>query len=156
MVTEVKVNALGLPVGLIEPTKLEDNDLIQVKTKFDAKTGSTEPVEEKLDFQKLIASYEDQAGIEYMIKQVKLGAVPLSALADDGKHSADVSGVADNIDDAYQNALVAKSDQDKILTALGLDASATPDQIKSALAGIYEKAQADKNPKKEEVKDNAE
>lgn len=155
MQTDVKLNALGLPVGLVPPTKLDDNDLIQVKTKFDPKTGSTIPVEEKLDFQKLIESYADQAGIDFMIKQVKLGAVPLSALADDGKHSGDISGLSDNIDDAYQAAVVAKSDQNKILAALGLNADATPEQIKSAIAGIYEKAQADKSVK-EEVKDNAE
>ena len=153
-VKTVKYNFLGLAIGVIPPTKANDNDLIQVKTEFDKKTGSTHPVEEKLDFQKMIESYKDEAGIDFMMKQVKLGALSLSSLADDGKHSADISNAPEHVDDAYQRAVVAKSDANKIYAALGVDANATPEQIKEALAKIYAKAHSEP-AKKEEVKDNA-
>lgn len=153
--TEVKKNFLGLAIGVIPASKCDDNKLIQVKTEFDKKTGSTHPVEEALDLTELIQSYKDLAGIDFMIKQVKLGAVPLSALKDDGKHSGDVSKVPEDINDAYQRAVSAKSDQNKILSALGLDDKATPEDIKNALAAIYAKAHPEVKEVKEEVNENA-
>ena len=135
-------NCLGLEVGLVPPVVLDDNALIEVKTEFDPATGSTKPVESALDFQKLIESYKDQCGVEYMIKQVKLGAVQLSALADDGQHSADVSGVPETAADAYQAGLAASAELDGFAKALGVNLSGLSQKdaealITGKLAEIY-------------------
>lgn len=151
-----ELNALGYPKTPIKPSILDDNKYIQLETEFDKETGSTRPVEKALDFQKLIESYADMAGVEYMIKQVKLGAVSLSDLADDGKHGFDVSAAPGDVNDAYQKALYAGSELDKLGKALDLDLGsldheAAEKAITDKIAAIYEARN-----KQVEVKNDAE
>lgn len=149
------LNALGYPKVPVVPTKLDDNRFIQLKVKFDPATGSTVPEEEVLDFQKVIESYREQCGVEFMIKQVKLGAISLASLADDGQHGADIAGSPDNINDAYQAAVVGNDNIAGLEKALdvnleGLTQEQAEAAIKGKLAEIYAAVQ------KKEVNNDAE
>lgn len=127
-----------------EPSKLDERFLVQAKPVLDPKTGETKIDEsDKLDLYELIQSYKDQCGIEFMLKQIKLGIVTPESLADDGQHSGDVSGPMD-INDAYRAQLVQAEAKKVLADTLGIKDELTEEKIKARLAEIYGKADAPK------------
>lgn len=127
-----------------EPDKLDERYLVQLKPVLDPKTGNTSVDEsDKLDLVELIQSYKDQCGMEFMLKQVKLGVVGIESLADDGKHSGDASGPLD-INDAYRAQLIQAEAKRVLADTLGIKDELTEERIKARLAEIYGKVDAPK------------
>lgn len=127
-----------------EASKLDEKFLVQAKPVLDPKTGETKIDEsDKLDLVELIQSYKGQCGIEFMLKQMKLGVVTSESIADDGKHSGDASGPLD-INDAYRAQLVQAEAKKILADTLGIKDELTEENIKARLAEIYGKADAPK------------
>lgn len=132
----------------VEPDKkkLGADSFVQLGVKFDPKTGSTTPDESnKISLVKLIQTYKDQCGMEFVQKQLRLGLLKPEDLADDGKHSGDGTLPID-VNDAYRAALNAGKEKQELAKALGIDLpeNVTPDQIKAALEKIYAKVETAK------------
>lgn len=98
------------------PRNEEDRFLAIVEPVLDPKTGNTKPkMTGKKDLYEETQSYKDQTGMAGAILAISKGANPL-AFADDGTHGVDITGLADNINDAYQNAQEAKAEYSGDLT----------------------------------------
>lgn len=127
-----------------EPSKLDDKYLVQPKPVLDPETGETKiDGSDKLDLYELTQSYRDQCGLEFMLKQMKLGIVAPESVADDGKHSGDASMPLD-INDAYRAQLVQNEAKKMLKDTLGIKDELTEENIKARLAEIYGKADAPK------------
>lgn len=88
----------------------EDRFLAIVEPVLDPKTGNTTPkMTGKKDIYEETQSYKDQTGMAGALLAISRGTNPL-AFADDGQHGVDITGLPDNINDAYQNAQEAKKD----------------------------------------------
>lgn len=134
-----------------KPTVLNERFLVQPKPVLDPKTGETKIDEsDKLDLVELIQSYKDQCGVEFMLKQVKIGAIAPESLADDGNHSGDASMPLD-VNDAYRANLASKVDGAKLADALGLkEDELTEENIRKAIEAIYAKTAKAEEVKKDE------
>lgn len=139
-----KIYLNGIDYVPPEPSKLDERFLVQPKPVLDPATGETHiDCSDKLDLVELIQSYKDQCGIEFMLKQMKLGVVTPESLADDGQHSGDASMPLD-INDAYRAQLVQAEAKKILKDTLGIKDELTEENIKARLAEIYGKAEAPK------------
>ena len=152
---EIKRDANGVirPPVTFSPSGL-DGQLIHAKLEFDPETGSTVTNEDdKENVYALIQTYADQCGMAYIQKMIANGMLNPEKVADDGKHGGDVTLPID-ANEAYRASLANDASIAKLESALGikLGDDTTPEQIRDALAKIYQ-AQQSVN---EEVKKEAE
>lgn len=163
---QLKSNAFGHIVPVFEKPKKAEDDyhkyLVQLKVKPDLDHPGETIVDtsDKLDLQKLINSYKDDCGFEYMMRQIKSGQATLADFCDDGKHGADVTGIPEYIGDVKSQLVDPKVEQnEQLLAALGIDPKdykgdeALEKAVVAALKEIAAKAAAAKQT--EEVKENA-
>lgn len=88
----------------------EDRFLVIVEPVLDPKTGNTTPkMTGKKDLYEETQSYKDQTGMAGALLAISRGTNPL-AFADDGQHGVDIIGLADNINEAFENSQKAKED----------------------------------------------
>lgn len=129
-----------------------DGQLIHSKLEFDPETGSTTVNEDdKESVYALIQTYADQCGMAYIQKMIANGMLNPDKVADDCKHSGDATLPID-ANDAYRASLANDASIAKLESALGikLGDDTTPEQIREALAKIYQAQQpVSEEPKKE-------
>lgn len=120
---------------------LNERFLIQPKPVLVEGTGDTKiDITDKLDLVELAESYKDQCGVEYMLKQIKLGMAVPAQFADDGQHSGDASAFPDNAADAYQAALKANEQKKELAKQLGIPVeNLTEENIAAKVAEIFGK-----------------
>lgn len=96
-----------------------DGLLDQYTVELDKETGTTHPVKgDPISIPELVASYEDQCGMEWARRQLRSGQVTPDMLADDGKHGGDFTGSTE-LNVAYRKAQVAKAQGDQVAAAIG-------------------------------------
>lgn len=87
----------------------------------DGKPGATVPdFSDQVSVASLIDSYKNETGLAYAMRQINQGRLMPNQLADKGTGSADISEVADNVNDAFRDALEKSSDAKKVANALDL------------------------------------
>lgn len=126
-------------------------------------TGNTEiVVTERTDIDLEIQEYKDQCGFEGMRKLIAAGQARPIDFMDDGKHSGDVSGMPDNVNDAYRAAQAAAAQGDNLFKNLGVKTVFNPDGSinieateKAITAAIQAKADAAKAATEEVKNDEA-
>lgn len=93
--------------------------LPQYTVELDKATGTTKPVAgDPISIPELVASYEDQCGMEWARRMLRSGQLTAADLADDGKHGGDFTGSTE-LNVAYRNAQAAKAQGDKVAAAIG-------------------------------------
>lgn len=93
--------------------------LDQWTVELDKETGSTQPVKgDPISIPELVASYEDQCGMEWARRMLRSGQLTAADLADDGKHGGDYTGTT-SINVAYRQAQAAKAQGDKVAASIG-------------------------------------
>lgn len=155
MPNAVKCDANGVirPPVCYAPSGI-DGKLIHAKLEFDPETGSTTTNEDdKESVYSLIQTYAGQCGMAYIQKMIANGMLNSEKVADDTKHGGDATLPID-ANDAYRASLANDVQIAKLEQALGikLGDDTTPEQIREALAKIYQAQQ----PVSEEVKKEAE
>lgn len=129
---------------------------------LDKETGNTVVVSTgEVDIDQEIQQYKDQCGFEGMRKLIATGQARPIDFMDDGQHSGDISGLPDNVNDAYRAAQAASAQGDNLLKNLGVKTVFNPDGSinieateKAITAAIQAKADAAK-AKTEEVNTDA-
>lgn len=146
-----KVYIYGFDYVPPAPSKLDERYLVQPKPVLDPTTGETHIDEsDKIDLVELAESYKDQCGLEFMLRQMKLGVVTPESLADDGKHSGDATYPTD-INDAYRALLEENDKKARLAAALGLKVDElTEEKITAAIAEINQKKDEAKEVKEDE------
>lgn len=88
----------------------------------DGKPGMAFPdYSDQVDIQKIVDSYAEETGLAYALRQINSGRLLPSQLADKGNAGADISQVADNVNDAHRQALASAEEAKKVAAALGVD-----------------------------------
>lgn len=96
-----------------------DGLLDQWTVELDKENGSTHPVKgDPISIPELVASYEDQCGMEWARRMLRSGQLTAADLADDGKHGGDYTGSTE-LNVAYRQAQAAKARGDKVAAAIG-------------------------------------
>ena len=97
-----------------------DGLLPQYTVELDKSTGSTHVVEtDPISIPELVASYQDQCGMEWARRMLKLGQLSPADLADDGKHGGDFSAMSTELNVAFRQAQAAKANGDQVAAAIG-------------------------------------
>lgn len=138
------------------PVDARNPFLVDLKVKFDPKTGATIPDESnKINLDELIQTYKDQCGMEMAQKMLRQGLAQKGDFADDGKHSADIPAELDTAQSRANLAVKCKGQADALAEALGVNATMSEEQLTAIIAKTIQ----EKYPgliKKEEVKTDAE
>lgn len=129
---------------------------------LDKETGNTVVVSTGVvNIDSEIQQYKDQCGFEGMRKLIATGQARPVDFMDDGNHSGDISGMPDNVHDAYRAAQAAAAQGDNLFKSLGVktvfnsDGSINIEATEKAItAAIQAKAAAVQN-KTEEVNEDA-
>lgn len=128
-----RTSVKGFPPVVVQPIKCDERMMIDLKVKFDPKTGKTTPDEsQKIDLVELIQTYKDQCGMELAKKLIRTGQVPPDAFKDDGKHSYDASIIPETAQARDNAANAQKAQVDAMASALGIPADygkLTDDQL---------------------------
>ena len=112
-IVEDSQNSLAVPGG--------DGLLDQYHVELDKETGSTKPVKgDPISIPELVASYEDQCGMEWARRQLRSGQLTPEMLADDGRHGGDYTGSTE-LNVAYRQAEAAKANGDQVAKSLGVE-----------------------------------
>lgn len=130
-----------------------DGKLIHSKLDFDPETGSTKTNEEDQEsVYALIQTYADQCGMAYIQKMIANGMLSPEKVSDDGNHGGD-STLPIDANDAYRASLANDASIAKLESALGikLGDDTTPEQIRDALAKIYQAQQTVSEESKKEA-----
>lgn len=108
--------------------------------------GTVVPDESDLvNLDELIQTYKDQCGMDMAVRMMKLGQIDPASLADDGKHSADLSVVPDTAQGIANAAIAAKGNVASIKAQLGLDPSQEiPDDVMDSIIRDYISKNLDK------------
>lgn len=120
----------------------------KVSLKVDKEALKTVPVEDDfVDLDELILSYKDSCGMAAIQKLLAKGLASPGDFADDGLHGVDLTGVADNLNDAYQKQQLLGEKLAEIEAQLGLDSGTLTadnysDQIKAAIQAKLDAAAA--------------
>lgn len=106
----VKFTPFGTPIRKSAPVHLSGRMVPQYGLELDKETGSTKVVaKDSVDFYALIQSYRSQCGMELAKLQISRGlASPNDFAAAPGDYG-DITGIPDNLNDAYRASLNAKS-----------------------------------------------
>lgn len=110
---KVAFNAFGTPVALAGDREecyhfdgIGVRNIPQFGLELDKETGSTVIVEkDPLDLFELIQSYKDQCGMDFVQKMISRGLASEEDFAAQPIDYGDSSQLADNINDAYQQAV---------------------------------------------------
>lgn len=95
--------------------------LKQYTVELDKSTGETHPVEgDPISIPELVASYEEQCGMEWARRMLRSGQLTPEMLADDGRHGGDYSGSTE-LNVAYRDAKAAKAKGDQVAASLGVE-----------------------------------
>lgn len=94
----------------------------------------------KRDLDKEVQSFKDECGFAYVLRQIAAGRLSLSDVADDGKGSADITGMPETVNEACQAALAAQELGKQEAAKLGLKAF-TEDELQSFINAEIKKAQ---------------
>lgn len=129
---------------------------------LDKDTGNTVVVSTGVvDVDQEIQQRKNDCGFEGMRKLIATGQARPIDFMDDGKHSGDISGLPDNVNDAYRAAQAASAQGDNLFKTLGVktvfnsDGSINIEATEKAItAAIQAKADAAK-AKTEEVNEDA-
>ena len=143
---EILVDAFGVvrPVAT-EALKCDKHLLEQYDYVLNKETGVFEVVESgKLDITELIISQKDNCGLNLALLNIARGMSP-EAFRDDGKHGGDFSK-GTNLNEAYQDKLVADQVAAQLAKILGLDnlpdSENVDEIIKAAVAAKFQNQQA--------------
>lgn len=140
----------------VEKENKADGKLDQIEAVLIEGTGDTVgEVKGQIDIDEFIQTQKDKCGIEVVMRQVKLGVIDPSTLADDGKHGGDATLVPQYAGDLLRQQEAAANTADKISKAYGVDLSKVPaDQIEKVLTdAIAAKIAATKAATEEEKGD---
>lgn len=147
---------------LPETLKRDANAMEEIALELDKETGNTNIViTGHRDLDKEIQEFKDQTGFEGMRKLIAQGKATPRDFFDDGKHGQDVSGLPDNVNDAYRVAQANNAQSDNLFKKLGIspiynadgsiDMAATENAISNAIKSVFESAQK-KEVKEDETK----
>lgn len=138
----------GSSVNNVEEVTFKDSYIVTEAVVLDKATGSTHKiVTDTVPVSEYVQSFAGQAGLAGALAAIASGSRTLDSLADDGKHSADISGFGDvSLNEQYFHAKSSKSSLDKVAESLGLDAS-DPDFAIKFTDKIKEMVAADSAPK---------
>lgn len=132
-----KLDLNGVPIRDVEAQALDKRMMVQLKVKFNAETGSTEPDEsDTIDLVEMTQTYKDQCGVEAAIRLIKTGQATPSQFADDGKHSLDLMGVPDNAADLVAACMRSEEAVKILRDKFGIPENAanlTDDQLSSLI-----------------------
>jgi hypothetical protein len=135
----------GFPNRRCEPVKCDDPYMIELKVKFDPKTGSTTPDESnKVNLVEIIQTYRDQCGMELAKKMIKLGQADPAQFRDDGNHSYDASVIPETTQQRANAAIVAEKRVEALATEMGIPNSKISDDQLTYLIQQYISAHQDK------------
>lgn len=76
---------------------------------------------DQVDMQKIVDSYVEETGLAYAMRQINAGRLMPTQLNDKGDAGVDLTGVADNVNDAQRQAMSAAQGAKKVAEALGID-----------------------------------
>lgn len=151
------------PCEPLPETLIRDaNAMEEIALELDKETGNTNIViTGHRDLDKEIQEFKDQTGFEGMRKLIAQGKATPRDFFDDGKHGQDVSGLPDNVNDAYRAAQANNAQSDNLFKKLGIspiynadgsiDMAATENAISNAIKSVFESAQ-NKEVKEDETK----
>lgn len=125
-----------------EKEEIDYNQFQEIGLELDKDTGNTVVVVTgTFDMQKKIQEFKDQCGFEGMRKLIAAGQATPKDFYDDGKHGQDVSGLPDNVNDAFRAAQASGLKKDEMLAKLGVDESdgidETEQKIKAAVEAYF-------------------
>lgn len=145
------------PLPVVVP--VDWNKRPELGLELDTETGNTKVVNTgDHDIDKEIQEFKDQCGFEGMLKLIRAGQATPMDFYDDGKSGMDVSGLPDNVNDAFRAAQASGLAKDQMLAKLGVDESdgidETEAKIKAAVEAYFKglAAQATQEVKKDETK----
>lgn len=153
-----KTLALSLEKDLVrDPNKMDE-----IALELDKETGNTKIViTGTRDLDKEIQEFKDQTGFEGMRKLISQGKATPRDFFDDGQHGQDVTGLPDNVHDAYRAAQANNAESDNLFKKLGIspiynadgsiDMTATENAISNAIKSVFDAAQK-KEVKEDEAK----
>lgn len=116
------------PFGVVRK-KIQDKKILKKDLGFireyglevDKETHRTKPVvKNKVDIDKLVQSYKEQCGIEYMLRMVQQGRVDLNDICDDGKHGVDATVIPTFAGDALRMLKPGIKEGEKLKDTLGI------------------------------------
>lgn len=150
---KISYNAFGTPVILSSDRKecfhfdgIDVRTIPQFGLELDKETGSTVIVEkDPLDLYELIQSYKDQCGMEFVQKLITRGLASPDDFAAQPIDYGDSSQLADNINDAYQQAMANEKlgvDLGQFKTAQDIDNYIIA-QVKAQLANAKSRSQSE-------------
>lgn len=142
--------------------KRDPNKMEEIALELDKETGNTNVViTGTRDLDKEIQEFKDQTGFEGMRKLIAQGKATPRDFFDDGKHGQDVSGLPDNVHDAYRAAQANNAESANLFKKLGIspiysadgsiDMAATENAISNAIKSVFDAAQ-NKEVKEDETK----
>lgn len=124
-----------------EPVDLTDSKMPRLKAVFNPELGQYDFVDdEPLDLDEVIMSYKDDCGTELVKRMIKRGE-DLSQFADDGQHSADLSGLSFEVVESKRQLAKQQDVLKKIAEALGVELkndSSLDETITNAVKAKYE------------------
>ena len=99
--------------------------------------GLTRPdFSDQVSVQSIVDQNKDYCGIAYALRQINGGRLLPSQLFDDGKHGVDLSGVADNVNDAYRDAEKNLNDAQNVKDALGIQGNIDSKHIEEYINSV--------------------
>lgn len=105
-----------LAPALDAPLVRDCNKMEELALELDKETGNTKVViTGTRDLDKEIQEFKDQTGFEGMRKLIAQGKATPRDFFDDGKHGQDVTGLPDNVHDAYRAAQANNAQSDNLL-----------------------------------------
>lgn len=106
------------------PVKLPHQDynvIDKIGLELDKETGNTKVVSQgKRDLDKEIQEFKDDCGFEGMRKLIAQGRAQPQDFYDDGAHGQDVTGLPDNVNDAFRAVLADKNGSKNLFAELGI------------------------------------
>lgn len=109
MVETSQLDAFGLKAQPAVGTKFGHVGKVIYESKVIIDKETLEPVVEvtERDLDHEIQSYKDECGMAFVLKQIAAGRLSVNAIADDGQHGADLTGMPETLNDACQLNIAA-------------------------------------------------
>lgn len=121
---EIKIDCFGVRSDSVrfESAKVNDPFMHRLKGEFNKETGQFDIIaDEPINLDEMTQSYKDECG-EEIVKRMRARGEDISIFADDGKHSADLTGLVNfELAESARQIDYQKSIVEKIASALGID-----------------------------------
>lgn len=118
----VKFEGHGHALPPVLPHVGKDSEKVVYENKVVIDKETLQPVVEvsERDLDKEIQSYKDECGIAFVLRQIAAGRLSISSVSDDGKHSGDLVGMPETLNEASMLKVVAEEAGRKAAAEAGI------------------------------------